>query len=223
MIRLIEVTKTYRLGKVEIPALRGVSLEICPKDRLAIQGPSGSGKSTLLNLMGLLDLPTSGQVLVEGKDSRRLSELERSRMRNKLIGFVFQRFNLIPYLSAWENVALPGRYGGVPRRQRKTRAWQLLEVVGLAERAHHLPAELSGGEEQRVAIARALFMEPRFLLADEPTGNLDSKSGAQILALLEEVNSQGTAVVVVTHNPEVAAFGTKRLWLRDGLFAAPSP
>ena len=221
MIEVIEVTKRYRLGRMEVAALRGVTLEVSPGERLTIQGPSGSGKSTLLNMIGLLDLPTSGEIRIQGKETRKLSELERSRLRNRLVGFVFQRFNLIPYLSAWENVALPGEYAGIRRRERRARALKLLKSVGLAERASHLPAELSGGEEQRVAIARALFMRPALVLADEPTGNLDTEAGRRVVSLLRGINAQGAAVVVVTHNPEVGAIGTRTLYLKDGRLHLP--
>lgn len=217
MIDVVRVTKTYKPGKVEIHALRGVSFQIADGERIAIQGPSGSGKSTLLNLIGLLDLPTSGEVKIDGRSSLEMSETERSHIRNRTIGFVFQRFNLIPQLSALENVALPGKYAGINMRERRKRARQLLEKVGLPTRADHLPAELSGGEEQRVAIARALFMHPKVVLADEPTGNLDSESGRRIMELLEKIHQAGAALVIVTHDQGIASIGSRILHLKDGL------
>jgi len=222
MIDVVQVTKTYKPGKVEVHALRGISLQIDKAERLVIQGPSGSGKSTLLNLIGLLDLPTSGEVRVLGRSTTKMSETERSRIRNRMIGFVFQRFNLIPQLSAVENVALPGKYAGINKTERKNRALQLLEKVGLRARAEHLPAELSGGEEQRVAIARALFMRPQLVLADEPTGNLDSAAGRQVMELLGSVQRGGATVVVVTHDLSVASFGERTVYLEDGLITAHS-
>lgn len=222
MIDVVQVTKTYKPGKVEVHALRGISLQIDKAERLVIQGPSGSGKSTLLNLIGLLDLPTSGEVRVLGRSTTKMSETERSRIRNRMIGFVFQRFNLIPQLSAVENVALPGKYAGINKTERKNRALQLLEKVGLRARAEHLPAELSGGEEQRVAIARALFMRPQLVLADEPTGNLDSAAGRQVMELLGSVQRGGATVVVVTHDLSVASFGERIVYLKDGLITTHS-
>ena len=217
MIDVIQVTKIYKPGKVEVHALCGVSFQIANGERLSIQGPSGSGKSTLLNLIGLLDLPTSGEVKIDGESTLKMSETERSHIRNRTIGFVFQRFNLIPQLSALENVALPGKYAGIHKTERRDRARQLLEKVGLLARADHLPAELSGGEEQRVAIARALFMHPKAVLADEPTGNLDGESGRRIMELLEKIHQEGAALVVVTHDQGIASTGSRILYLKDGL------
>jgi len=217
MIRCSELTKVYTSKRIPVHALRGVSFEIEAGDYIVVHGPSGSGKSTLLNLIGLLDEPTSGQILLEGSDVARFSERKRARIRNRQLGFVFQRFNLIPHLNAWRNVALPGECGGVPRRLRRERASKLLERVGLADRADHLPSELSGGEEQRVAIARALFMSPPLLLADEPTGNLDSKTGRQIMELLTRLNRElGMTVVLVTHDPGIAAYAGRTINILDG-------
>jgi putative ABC transport system ATP-binding protein len=216
MIELQGIHKAFPRGSIVIQALRGVDLQIRTDDFLAIQGPSGAGKSTLLHIVGLLDTPTTGRVLLNGKDVCRLSDAHRSHLRNQAFGFVFQRFNLIATLPAWRNVALPGRYGEVGRRQRRARALALLDSVGLIERASHLPSQLSGGEEQRVAIARALFMNPQLLLADEPTGNLDSILGKQIVSLLSDVHERGTAIVVVTHEPCVVVSAQRAVRLVDG-------
>jgi len=180
-------------------------------------GPSGSGKTTLLNILGLLDKPTSGKVFFLGRDVSLLGDAEASKFRAKYIGFVFQQFNLIPWLTALENVEIALAIGKYPRKLRKKRAYELLEMVGLSERAHHRPRELSGGEQQRVAIARALANNPHVILADEPTGNLDSKSGAQIISILKKLSKEGKTVIVVTHNPQIAEVADRILFLRDGV------
>ncbi len=216
LIELRDVWKVYRLGKVEVPALRGVSLTLNEEEFLAVMGPSGSGKSTLMHLMGCLDLPTRGQVLFAGREISRLRSGQLAEIRGREIGFVFQTFNLVYTLTALENVELPMVFQGVPRRQRRQRAAKLLEQVGLGERMNHRPNELSGGEQQRVAIARALANDPRVLLADEPTGNLDSEAGAKIMQLLKQLNEEGRTVVVVTHNPEAAGYARRKVHLRDG-------
>ena len=221
MIRCSELTKVYTSKRVPVHALRGVSFEIETGDYIVVHGPSGSGKSTLLNLIGLLDQPTSGKIILAGSDVAHLPERKRARIRNRQIGFVFQRFNLIPHLNAWRNVALPGECAGVSRSSRRKRASELLERVGLADQAEHLPSELSGGEEQRVAIARALFMSPPLLLADEPTGNLDSETGEGIMDLFDSLHENGMTLVVVTHDPSVSAHASRTIWLQDGRIVVP--
>ena len=216
MIELHDVYKTYPRGAAKVHAIRGVDLEIDEGDFVTIRGPSGSGKSTLLNLIGLLDEVSSGRILLHEVDTRGLSDAERSRLRNRTIGFVFQRFNLIPELTAWQNVALPGRYAGIRKRAQRARALELLERVGLADRAVHRPAELSGGEEQRVAIARALFMESPLVLADEPTGNLDSQLGHEIMSLFGMIHAGGTTILIVTHDASVSSYTQREIHLQDG-------
>jgi len=217
-IKFENVWKIYRLGKVEVPALRGLSLEIKRGEHVAIMGPSGSGKSTFLHLAGALDRPTKGRVLIEGRDPSRMSDEELSRLRNGLIGFVFQTFNLIPRLTALENVMLPLAIKGVNGEERVRRAREALERVGLAHRINHRPMELSGGEQQRVAIARAIVTNPRIILADEPTGNLDSASAAEVVELLTRLNRDlGITLVVVTHNPETASPAGRIVRMRDGV------
>lgn len=217
-IKFENVWKIYRLGKIEVPALRGLSLEIKRGEHVAIMGPSGSGKSTFLHLAGALDRPTRGRVLIEGRDPSRMSDEELSRLRNELIGFVFQTFNLIPRLTALENVMLPLAIKGVNGEERVRRAREALERVGLAHRINHRPMELSGGEQQRVAIARAIVTNPRIILADEPTGNLDSASAAEVVGLLTKLNRDlGITLVVVTHNPETASPAGRIVRMRDGV------
>lgn len=211
------LVKIYRLGKVEIPALRGVSMEIKEGEFIGIFGPSGSGKSTLLHLIGVLDVPTSGRVYIEGVDVSRLDEDRRAELRARKIGFVFQFFNLIPRLNALENVALPMAFAGVPRSERVKRALELLELVGLRDRWNHKPSELSGGESQRVAIARALANDPAIILADEPTGNLDTKTGDEIVKLFKRLNEEeGKTIVIVTHDQAVVKACRRVIYLRDG-------
>jgi len=216
MIRCSELSKVYTAKRLPVHALRGVSFEIEDGDYLVIHGPSGSGKSTLLNLIGLLDEPTSGEIILDGRNVAHLPERKRARIRNRHLGFVFQRFNLIPHLNAWRNVALPGEYAGIPRRVQRKRALELLEHVRLGERADHLPSELSGGEEQRVAIARALFMSPPLLLADEPTGNLDSETGKEIMTLLDSLHNDGVTILLVTHEPRIIEYALRSIHLEDG-------
>ncbi len=216
MYELVEVSKIYRLGSVETVALMDINLKIYRGEYLAIVGPSGSGKSTLLNILGLLDKPSRGKVFLEGKDVSGLSDSEASNIRSKHIGFVFQMFNLVPWLSALENVELASSIARISRKEAKKRARELLELVGLSHRMHHRPSQLSGGEQQRVAIARALVNNPSVLLADEPTGTLDSVTGAQIVRLLRDLTKQGVTVVAVTHNPDVASVADRTVKLRDG-------
>jgi putative ABC transport system ATP-binding protein len=216
-IAAVDVRRDYVLGQAVVRALRGVSLRIRRGDFLAVMGPSGSGKSTLMHLMGCLDTPTAGRVYIDGEDVSEMDERERAALRNRRIGFVFQQFNLLPRINILENVMTPLMYAGVPARQRRDRAAEALQRVGLADRLGHRPAELSGGQQQRVAIARALVGGPSIILADEPTGALDTDTGAAILALFREINGEGTTVVVVTHDPEVGAACRGSIRLRDGL------
>ncbi|MBI4232860.1 MAG: ABC transporter ATP-binding protein [Chloroflexi bacterium] len=219
VIQLEDITRIYRAGSVEVRALEGVSLSVPRGEMLAIMGPSGSGKSTLMNILGLLDRPTAGRYTLEGQEVSRLRETQLARLRNARIGFVFQTFNLLSRTSAVANVELPLVYAGVWRRRRR-RAMEMLERVGLAQRAKHRPNELSGGEQQRVAIARALVNTPSILMADEPTGNLDSRTGAEILRLFEELQAEGITVLLVSHDPEVAARADRIVRLRDGRLVA---
>ncbi|MFZ0160245.1 MAG: ABC transporter ATP-binding protein [Kineosporiaceae bacterium] len=217
VVEAVDVTRTYRLEDVEVTALDGVSLRIDPGEYLAVVGPSGSGKSTLMHLLGLLDRPTSGRLEVDGRTVAGMSDAELARLRNATIGFVFQSFQLLARTTAVDNVALPLVYRGLGRRERRARAVAALEGVGLGHRLGHRPAQLSGGEQQRVAIARALVADPRLLLADEPTGNLDSRTGAEVMALLESLNTdRGVAVVLVTHDHQVAARAHRQVRMRDG-------
>jgi putative ABC transport system ATP-binding protein len=216
MIELKNVHKVYPMGEVSVPALRGINLTIHPGEFVAIMGPSGSGKSTLMHLLGCLDLPSDGVVQLDGKDITTLDEDTLAQIRGKKVGFVFQTFNLIPTLTAQENVEMPLFFQGVPREKRRARAAELLRKVGLDGRLHHKPAQLSGGERQRVAIARALANDPEIILADEPTGNLDSESGKAILELLAQLHREGKTIILVTHNPEAAAYAQRIVRIRDG-------
>ena len=217
IVKLENVWKVYYLGKVKVWALRGLNLEIEREKFISIIGPSGSGKSTLLNIIGCLDFPTKGKVFLEGKDIQNLKENELSRIRGKKIGFVFQQFNLLPTLTALENVALPMIFQGFSEKERKERAKALLKKVGLGERIKHRPQELSGGEQQRVAIARALSNDPEIIIADEPTGNLDSKSGKMIMEILKELHKeQKKTMVIVTHDPKIASYSEEILRIQDG-------
>jgi len=216
MIQLETVTKVYRMGNVQVQALRGVSLRVDEGEFVAIMGASGSGKSTLMNIIGCLDLPTAGRYLLDGVDVRQLNENQLAVIRNRKIGFVFQSFNLIPRSTAVHNVEMPLIYAGLTNGRRQ-RAMAALDAVGLADRAKHQPSELSGGQQQRVAIARALVTEPAILLADEPTGNLDSESSVEIMRLLVDLNDQGRTVVLITHENEIAAFSKRVVRLKDGL------
>jgi len=220
VVALREITKVYRMGRVDVPALRGVTLEISPGEHVAIMGPSGSGKSTLMNLIGCLDRPTAGTYWLDGRDVSRMTDDQFADVRNRRIGFVFQTFNLLARMSALRNVELPMLYGGVPRVERRRRALAALEQVGLAGRVAHGPQELSGGEQQRVAIARALVGNPSIVLADEPTGNLDSRSGEEILAIFQELNARGITLAMVTHDRHVAEHGRRILSLLDGRLVA---
>jgi putative ABC transport system ATP-binding protein len=222
IIEVADVTRSYQLGgrAPAVAALRGVTFAVEPGDFVAIVGPSGSGKSTLLNLLGALDRPSSGTVRIDGGDISTLSDARLARLRNSTIGFVFQTFQLLARTSATDNVALPLVYAGVGRAERVARARAALEAVGLGDRLTHQPNELSGGEQQRVAIARALVTDPRVILADEPTGNLDTATGGEVIDLLERLNAErGVALVVITHDPEVAARARRQIRLRDGLIA----
>ncbi|MFF5053567.1 ABC transporter ATP-binding protein [Micromonospora sp. NPDC000663] len=222
-IEAVDVSRTYQLDGVSVEALRGVSLTVQPGDYVALVGPSGSGKSTLMHLLGGLDRPTGGRLVIGGRDVNALSPPEMAALRNETIGFVFQAFHLLPRTSAVENVALPLVYRGVSARQRRERAAAMLGRVGLGHRLDHRPNQMSGGEQQRVAIARALVTEPTVLLADEPTGNLDSVTGAAVLELLERLNAEsGVALVMVTHDQEVAARAQRRITMRDGVVVADS-
>src|SRR5436309_5342829 len=216
MITLSSITRVYEVGGRPVHALRGIDLEVPDGDYLAIMGPSGSGKSTLLNILGCLDRPTSGSYVLEGREVSGLSDLELSLVRRHKIGFVFQIFHLVPRLTAAANVALPMLFAGVPPRERAEKAARALASVGLSDRAEHRPEQLSGGERQRVAIARATIMIPSILLADEPTGNLDTKSGREVIELLEEMNRGGLTLIVVTHDPAIGGRARRRLRLADG-------
>ena len=217
IIELANVTKSHRTGDVTVEALRSVSFVVREGEFVAIMGPSGSGKTTLLGILGLLDRPTTGSYRLVGDEMATLDETRRARVRGQRIGFVFQAYNLLPRSTAFKNVELPLVYAGVPLRERRTRALDALRAVGLSERAKHMPNQLSGGEQQRVAIARALVVHPSVLLADEPTGNLDSASAEEVLKILERVSRQGATIVMVTHSSEVAERASRILRLADGL------
>jgi len=216
LIELAGVRKTYDTGHVQVDALRGVDARIDEGEYVAVTGPSGSGKSTLMHILGCLDVPTSGSYHLAGEDVSELSETRLAEVRNRRIGFVFQQFNLLPSLNAWRNVELPLMYAGVPRHQRKERALAALGRVGLDDRAQHKPGELSGGQQQRVAVARALVTDPAMILADEPTGNLDSGSTSEVLGLLDELSALGRTIVLITHEPEVANRAGRVLQVHDG-------
>ncbi len=218
-----DVSKVFRTDVVETRALKSFSLKIEPHEFVAITGPSGSGKTTFLNVAGLLEEFTSGKYFLDGKDVSRLSDDERSRIRNEKIGFIFQSFNLIPDLNIHDNVEVPLHYRGIPSAERRKRVSAALERVGLASRMKHIPSQLSGGQQQRAAIARALAGEPRVILADEPTGNLDTTMSGQIMELLEEINASGTTILMVTHNPELAARAHRHIEIVDGELAASRP
>jgi putative ABC transport system ATP-binding protein len=222
MITLKGINKEYDLVESRITALKDVSLSIDRGEYVAIMGPSGSGKSTLMHLLGILDTASSGQYLLEDYDITGLSDKEHARIRNKHFGFIFQSFNLFPELSALENVMLPMGYAGKPYKERKDRATSLLEEVGLAHRMHHLPTMMSGGEQQRVAIARALSNDPDLILADEPTGNLPSDKGEEIMQILERYNSKGVTIVMVTHNPDQGKRAKRLIQLHDGVLSHDS-
>ncbi|QWI63522.1 ABC transporter ATP-binding protein (plasmid) [Bacillus mycoides] len=216
MITLNNISKTYYQGKLVVPILHSISLTIQSGEFLSIMGPSGSGKSTLMNIIGCLDRPTEGEYMLNDVNVLTADGLKLSLIRNEYIGFVFQHFNLLPRLSAVENVELPLVYGGVKKVERRKRAIDALGKVGLADRVHHLPNELSGGQKQRVAIARAIANNPTFIMADEPTGALDTRSGKQVMDIFTKLNAEGTTIVMVTHEEEVAAYSSRRIVLRDG-------
>ncbi|MCG8327936.1 MAG: ABC transporter ATP-binding protein [Chitinophagales bacterium] len=217
MISVSELVKTYIMGQTKVHALRGVNLDIYTNDYLALMGPSGSGKSTLMNLIGCLDTPTSGTYILNGTNVSTLDDDELAEIRNKEIGFVFQTFNLLPRLSALDNVALPLVYGGVNKSTRLDRAREVLDAVGLGDRVDHKPNELSGGQRQRVAIARALVNNPSIILADEPTGNLDTKTSIEIMGIFEKIHQNGNTVILVTHEPDIAEHCHRIVRLRDGV------
>lgn len=217
IIALVDVWKTYKMGEVEVNALKGVTLEVAQGDFLAITGSSGSGKSTMMNLVGCLDLPTKGLIYLDGRDISKLSESELAQVRGKKIGFIFQQFNLIPNLTALENVMLPLEFQDMAAETARKKAADLLDTVGLGDRMHHLPSQLSGGQQQRVAIARSLSNNPDVILADEPTGNLDSKSGSDVISLLEELwKKEGKTIIMVTHDLSLSGRAKRRIQLKDG-------
>lgn len=216
-IRLRDIKKIYKMGGQELAALNGINLDIKRGEFAALMGPSGSGKSTLMNILGCLDRPTVGSYELEGKEVAHLSDDELAVMRNKHIGFVFQNFNLLSRISSLENVALPLVYAGVGASERRKRAQQVLEAVGLGDRAEHLSNELSGGQRQRVAIARALVNNPEIIMADEPTGNLDTKSTKEIMEIFQEMHGRGKTIILVTHEPEIAVCANRQLLVRDGV------
>ena len=217
IIHLDNIRKSYYLGKNELPVLKGISLDIFKNEYVALMGPSGSGKSTLMNLLGCLDTPTGGKFILNGKDVSRMPDNELAEVRNKEIGFVFQQFNLLPRLTAAENVALPLVYSGISKKERTERAMQVLKTVRLDDRSHHKPNELSGGQAQRVAIARALINNPSIILADEPTGNLDTKTSYEIMEIMSKIHDSGNTVILVTHEEDISMYAHRIIRLRDGI------
>lgn len=217
IIHLENIIKNYYLGRQVIEVLKGISLDISKGEYVALMGPSGSGKSTLMNILGCLDSPTAGRYILNNKDVSTMSDNDLAEVRNQEIGFVFQQFNLLPRLTAAENVALPLVYAGIPKKQRMEKAMMVLDKVGLADRSHHRPNEMSGGQNQRVAIARALVNDPSIILADEPTGNLDSKTSHEIMEIFGKIHQAGNSVVLVTHEEDIAHYARRIIRLRDGL------
>ncbi|HAQ39507.1 MAG TPA: macrolide ABC transporter ATP-binding protein [Clostridiales bacterium] len=217
MIDLRNITKTYDMGSVQVQVLKGITLHVDEGEFLSIIGPSGSGKSTLMNMIGCLDAPTTGEYYLAGREISTYNEKQLSKIRNKKIGFIFQKFNLLPKLSAFENVELPLIYRGMNSRERKQLSMEALKKVGLSDRINHKPTELSGGQQQRVAIARALAGDPPVLLADEPTGNLDSKSGSDVMNLIRQLSSEGKTIVLITHDSEIAKEAESTITIKDGL------
>lgn len=217
VISLRDIHKSYFLGKQELPVLKGIDLTVARNEYVALMGPSGSGKSTLMNIIGCLDTASSGTYILNGKDVSHMDDDELAAARNVEIGFVFQQFNLMPRLSAWENVAVPLIYAGVSRKEREERAWAMLEKVGLKDRGKHNPNELSGGQSQRVAIARALINNPSLILADEPTGNLDTKTSIEIMDLFSDIHANGNTVMLVTHEDDIARHTRRIVRIRDGV------
>ncbi len=217
IIKLENIRKSYIMGKQELQVLKGISLEIFKNEYVALMGPSGSGKSTLMNLLGCLDSPTSGRYILNGKDVSKTTDDDLAEVRNKEIGFVFQQFNLLPRLTAAENVALPLIYNGSKKKIRNEHSLEMLDRVGLSDRSHHKPNELSGGQNQRVAIARALVNNPSIILADEPTGNLDSKTSVEIMKIFDKIHSEGNTVILVTHEEDIARYAHRIIRLKDGL------
>jgi putative ABC transport system ATP-binding protein len=223
MIEVRDVRKTYNIGKIDLEVLKGISLDVKEKEFLAIMGPSGSGKSTLMNIIGCLDRPTSGIYKLEGVDVTERSDDDLAEIRNKRVGFVFQTFNLLPRFSTLKNVELPMIYSGIPSAEREIKVMEMLEVVGLFKRASHRPNELSGGEQQRVAIARALVNDPAIILADEPTGNLDSVSGNEIISIFEKLNEKDRTIIIVTHDRDIALRTKRIIQLKDGIVIKDEP
>ncbi|MDX1954315.1 MAG: ABC transporter ATP-binding protein [Chitinophagaceae bacterium] len=217
IIHLEGILKSYFMGKMELPVLKGISLDILRNEYVALMGPSGSGKSTLMNIIGCLDSPTGGSYILNGKDVSKMQDNDLAEVRNKEIGFVFQQFNLLPRLTALENVALPLVYSGIGKKQRDEKALHVLDLVNLSDRSHHKPNELSGGQCQRVAIARALVNNPSLILADEPTGNLDTKTSYEIMEIFDKIHADGNTIVLVTHEEDIANHAHRIVRLRDGL------
>jgi putative ABC transport system ATP-binding protein len=216
MLKVNNLVKVYQTGKIAVTALKGVSFSISPGSFVSIMGPSGSGKSTLMNVLGCLDTPTEGEYILDGVDISCLEEQDLAKVRNKKIGFVFQTFNLLPRITCLRNVELPMVYAGIDKKERRKKALHALERVGLAHRADHRPNEISGGERQRVAIARALVNNPAIIMADEPTGNLDTRSGEEVMAIFQELHEEGATIILVTHEPEIARHTQRILHFRDG-------
>ena len=223
IIHLENIQKSYYLGKQELKVLKGISLEIFKNEYVALMGPSGSGKSTLMNILGCLDSPTAGKYILNGEDVSKMPDDDLADVRNKEIGFVFQQFNLLPRLTAAENVALPLIYNGTTKKIRTEYALEMLDRVGLADRSHHKPNELSGGQNQRVAIARALVNNPSIILADEPTGNLDSKTSIEIMHIFDKIQAEGNTVILVTHEEDIAEYAHRIIRLKDGVIESDHP